>query len=37
MEKINVPNISKFYKDKYIKQWNVVEKIKRAKKEGTFR
>lgn len=34
--KKHAPNIRELYKEKYIENWNVVEKIKRAKKDGTF-
>lgn len=33
---LNVPNLRELYKEKYILHWNVVEKIKKAKKDGTF-
>lgn len=33
---INAPRLRDRYKEKYIKSWNVVEKIKQAKKNGTF-
>lgn len=34
---INAPHLRERYKEKYIMNWNVVEKIKQAKKNGTFR
>lgn len=33
---INNPNLRQLYKEKYIESYNVVEKIKKAKKDGTF-
>ncbi|MBP6058254.1 MAG: hypothetical protein KA524_07570 [Nitrosomonas sp.] len=33
---INAPRIRENYKESYIKNWNVIEKIKKAKKDGTF-
>lgn len=33
---INAPRLRGLYKEKYIESWNVVEKIKQAKKDGTF-
>ena len=33
----NAPNLRERYKEKYVEYWNVVRKIQKAKKNGTFR
>lgn len=33
---INTPNVRKIYKEKYIKQWNVVKNIKKSQKGWDF-